>query len=167
MAMSLNRVQLIGNLTRDPEARQIPGGTTVTTFGVATNYSWTDPSGQKKDKVEFHNIVAWRKLGEICAQYLRKGSKVFVEGRLQTREWQGEDGVKRNRVEIVLDNMIMLDRKSGGVSSEISASSSFSAAATSREHRSVEPSESSPEPSGVPIPSEVPVGEVPIDDLPF
>lgn len=160
MAMSLNRVQLIGNLTRDPEARQIPGGTNVTTFGVATNYSWTDPSGQKKDKAEFHNIVAWRKLGEICAQYLRKGSKVFVEGRLQTREWQGEDGVKRSRVEIVLDNMIMLDRRSD--SAGAGSSAGF------REHRSVEPSESSSESSGVPIPSEVPVGgEVPIDDLPF
>lgn len=113
MAMSLNRVQLIGNLTRDPEIRQIPGGQTVATLSIATNFSWTDQSGQKQDKAEFHNVVAWRKLAEICGQYLRKGSKIFVEGRLQTRDWEGEDGVKRYRTEIVADNMIMLDRKGG------------------------------------------------------
>ncbi len=111
MAMSLNRVQLIGNLTRDPEMKQIPGGQTVTSFGVATNLSWTDKDGNKQDKAEFHNIVAWRKLAEICGQYLKKGSKVFVEGRLQTRDWEAEDGSKRYRTEIVADNMIMLDRK--------------------------------------------------------
>lgn len=111
MAMSLNRVQLIGNLTRDPELRQIPGGQTVASFSIATNFTWTDQSGQRQDKSEFHNIVAWRKLADICGQYLRKGSKIFLEGRLQTREWEGEDGVKRYRTEIVADNMIMLDRK--------------------------------------------------------
>jgi len=131
MAMSLNRVQLIGNLTRDPEMKQIPGGQTVTTFGLATNFTWNDSSGQRQSKVEFHNIVAWRKLAEICGQYLRKGSKIFAEGRLQTRDWEGEDGVKRYRTEIVLDNMIMLDKKgdvvpmdggAGGVSSQQSES---------------------------------------------
>ena len=111
MAMSLNRVQLIGNLTRDPEMKQIPGGQVVTSFGIATNLTWTDQSGEKQNKVEFHNIVAWRKLAEICGQYLRKGSKVFIEGRLQTRDWEGEDGVKRYRTEIIAENMIMLDRK--------------------------------------------------------
>lgn len=111
MAMSLNRVQLIGNLTRDPELKQIPGGQSVASFGVATNFTWTDQSGNKQEKAEFHNIVAWRKLAEICGQYLKKGSKIFVEGRLQTRDWEGEDGVKRYRTEIVADNMIMLDRK--------------------------------------------------------
>lgn len=117
MAMSLNRVQLIGNLTRDPEVRQIPGGQSVASFSIATNFTWTDQSGQRQEKVEFHNLVAWRKLAEICGQYLKKGMKVFVEGRLQTRDWEGEDGQKRYRTEIVLDNMIMLDRKgesSGG-----------------------------------------------------
>lgn len=115
MAMSLNKVQLIGNLTRDPEVKQIPGGQTVATFGVATNLTWTDQSGNKQTKTEFHNIVAWRKLAEICGQYLRKGSKVYVEGRLQTRDWEAEDGTKRYRTEIVADNMIMLDRKGEGV----------------------------------------------------
>lgn len=109
--MSLNRVQLIGNLTKDPELRQIPGGQTVASFSIATNFSWTDQSGQRQEKAEYHNIVAWRKLADICGQYLRKGSKIFLEGRIQTREWEGEDGVKRYRTEIVAENMIMLDRK--------------------------------------------------------
>lgn len=117
MGMSLNRVQLIGNLTRDPEMRQIPGGQVVATFGVATNLTWTDQSGQKQSKVEFHNIVAWRRLAEICGQYLKKGSKIYVEGRLQTRDWEAEDGTKRYRTEIVADNMIMLDRKGDMVDS--------------------------------------------------
>lgn len=115
MAMSLNKVQLIGNLTRDPEMKQIPGGQVVTTFGIATNLTWKDQSGQQQSKTEFHNIVAWRKLAEICGQYLKKGSKCYVEGRLQTRDWEGEDGVKRYRTEIVADNMIMLDSKGGAM----------------------------------------------------
>ena len=127
MAMSLNRVQLIGNLTRDPEMKQIPGGQVVTSFGIATNLTWTDQSGEKQNKVEFHNIVAWRKLAEICGQYLRKGSKVFIEGRLQTRDWEGEDGVKRYRTEIIAENMIMLDRK--GDSSDRPAAGVMEAAA--------------------------------------
>lgn len=110
--MNLNKVMIIGNLTRDPETRSTPQGATVTTFTVATSLVWNDQSGQKQEKVEYHNIVAWRKLAEICAQYLKKGSKVYVEGRLQTRDWEGQDGVKRYRTEIVLENMIMLDRAS-------------------------------------------------------
>ncbi len=108
--MNLNRAMIIGNLTRDPEVRTTNTGKTVASFGVATNHSWTDASGQKQEKVEFHNIVAWGKLAEICGQYLAKGRKVYVEGRLQTREWEGQDGQKRNRTEIMAENMIMLDR---------------------------------------------------------
>jgi len=114
MAMSLNKVQLIGNLTRDPEMKQIPGGQVVASFGIATNFTWKDQSGEQKEKTEFHNIVVWRRLAEICGQYLKKGSKVYIEGRLQTRDWEGEDGTKRYRTEIVADNMIMLDRKGAG-----------------------------------------------------
>lgn len=117
MAMSLNRAQLIGNLTRDPEVRQTTGGKSVVNFSIATNSRWTDSSGQTQEKTEFHNIVVWGKLAEICAQYLKKGSKIFIEGRIQTREWQGEDGVKRYRTEIVAENMLMLDRKGEGPSS--------------------------------------------------
>lgn len=109
--MSLNRAQIIGNVTRDPELRQIPGGQTVASFSVATNFVWKDQSGQKQEKAEFHNVVVWRKLAEIVGQYVKKGTKVFVEGRMQTRDWEGEDGVKRYRTEIVAENVIILDRK--------------------------------------------------------
>jgi len=109
--MNLNKAMIIGNLTRDPEMRNTPSGAQVASFSVATSLVWTDQSGQKQQKSEFHNIVAWRKLAEICGQYLRKGAKVYVEGRLQTTEWSGQDGIKRYRTEIVLENMIMLDRQ--------------------------------------------------------
>lgn len=105
---------IIGNLTRDPEVRNTPSGATVASFGVATNFIWTDQSGQKQERAEFHNVVAWRRLAEICGQYLRKGSKVYIEGRMQTRDWTGQDGVKRYRTEIVAENMIMLDRAGAG-----------------------------------------------------
>jgi len=110
--MDLNKAMIIGNLTRDPELRTTPGGLQVTSFGIATNLNWTDQSGQKQEKVEFHNIVAWRKLAEIIGQYLKKGSKVYIEGRLQTRTWDDkETGKKMYRTEIIADNMIMLDKK--------------------------------------------------------
>lgn len=153
MAMSLNRVQLIGNLTRDPEMKQIPGGQVVTTLGIATNFTWKDQSGAQQSKTEFHNVVAWRKLAEICGQFLRKGSKVFIEGRLQTRDWEGEDGVKRYRTEIVADNMIMLGGKgdTGG---------SYGREATGLKRGSEESAaEEAPVSAGG--------DEVKIDDLPF
>jgi single-strand DNA-binding protein len=113
--MTLNKVMLIGNLTRDPESRTTAGGTSICTFGVATNRYWTNQqSGERQEEVEFHNVVAFGKLGEICVQYLGRGRKVYVEGRLKTREWEGQDGVKRNRTEVVAENMIMLDRAPGG-----------------------------------------------------
>lgn len=108
--MNLNKAMIIGNVTRDPEVRTTPAGQNVASFSVATNYVWTDQSGQKQEKAEFHNIVAWRKLADICAQYLKKGSKVYIEGRMQTRDWTGQDGIKRYRMEIIAENMIMLDR---------------------------------------------------------
>ena len=111
--MNLNKAMIIGNLTRDPEMRTTPSGANVASFSVATSLVWTDQGGQQQKKTEFHNIVAWRKLAEICGQYLRKGSKVYVEGRLQTTEWTGQDSVKRYRTEIVAENMIMLDRQGG------------------------------------------------------
>src|SRR5260221_10572140 len=112
MAKSLNKVQLIGNLTRDPELRYTPNGTAVCSFGIATNRSWTTESGEKKDEAEFHNIVSWNKLAELCSQFLSKGSKVFVEGRLATRTWTAQDGAQKNRTEIVISDMILLgDRK--------------------------------------------------------
>lgn len=109
MARSLNRVQLIGNLTRDPELRYTPNGTAVCSFGLATNRSWKTDAGEKHDEAEFHNIVAWNKLAELCSQFLVKGRKVFVEGRLATRTWTGQDGAQRNKTEIVISDMILLD----------------------------------------------------------
>jgi len=110
-ARSLNKVQLIGNLTRDPELRYTPQGTAVCTFGLATNRSWVTEGGEKREETEFHRIVAWNKLAELCSQLLFKGRKVFVEGRLQTREWTGKDGTVRQTTEIVISDMIILDSK--------------------------------------------------------
>jgi len=111
MARSLNRVQLIGNLTRDPELRYTPNGNAVCTFGIATNRSWTTEAGEKREEVDFHRIVAWNKLGELCSQFLVKGRKVYVEGRLSTRNWTGQDGAQKTTTEVVIDDMILLDSK--------------------------------------------------------
>jgi len=121
--MDLNKAMIIGRLTRDPEVKTIPSGQSVASFGIATNLTWTDQQGQKQERVEFHNIVCWRKLAEICGQYLRKGKKVYIEGRLQTRQWEGQDGAKRSRTEIVADNMIMLDGAPGSPASGSSQAS--------------------------------------------
>lgn len=118
MARSLNRVQLIGNLTRDPELRYTPSGSAVCSFGIATNRSWTTDSGEKREEVDFHNIVAWRKLAELCSQFLTKGRKVYVEGRLSTRSWTGQDGQQKSRTEVVIDDMILLDNKQSGGASQ-------------------------------------------------
>lgn len=112
--MNLNRAQIIGNLTRDPESRSTPAGQTVCSFSIATTHAYKDASGQKVEKPEYHSIVAWGKLAEICTQFLGKGRKVYAEGRLQTREWTSQDGQKRTRTEIVAENVILLDRASGG-----------------------------------------------------
>ena len=112
--MDLNRATIIGRLTNDPESRTTPSGQTVTSFSIATNFRWTDANGQKQDKAEFHNIVAWRKLAETITTYLKKGSRIYLEGRLQTRSWDDQNGVKKFRTEIIADNMIMLDAKSDG-----------------------------------------------------
>lgn len=111
MARSLNKVILIGNLTRDPELRYTPQGTAVCTFGLATNRQWVTESGEKKEDAEFHRLVAWNKLAEICSQLLAKGRKVYVEGRLQTRSWTGQDGAQRTSTEIVVSDMIILDSR--------------------------------------------------------
>lgn len=108
---SLNKVMLIGNLTRDPELRYTPQGTAVCSFGLATNRQWTTDTGEKREDAEFHRIVAWSKLAELCAQLLTKGRKVYVEGRLQTRSWQAQDGTQRTSTEIVISDMVILDSR--------------------------------------------------------
>ena len=107
--MDLNKVSLIGNLTSDPESRSLPSGQNLALFSLATNYSWRDAqSKDKKTRADFHRIVAWGHLAEIINTYLKKGSKVFLEGRLQNRNWEGKDGKKRYATEIVASDLIML-----------------------------------------------------------
>jgi single-strand DNA-binding protein len=150
--MDLNKAMLIGNLTRDPEVRSTTNGQPVASFTVVTNYVWTDQAGQRQERAEFHNIVAWRRLADICRQYLHKGSKVYVDGRLQTRDWLAQDNTKRYRTELVADNLIMLDRAG-------SASGPFSAP-TPEQSNDGEPSlESLPD-----NPSEE---EIKIENIPF
>ena len=110
MSRSVNKVILVGNLTRDPEVRYTPQGNAVASFGVATNREWTI-NGEKKEVVDFHNVVAWNKLAELCGQLLAKGSKVYIEGRLQTRDWTTDDGTKRYKTEVVTDEMIVLSSR--------------------------------------------------------
>lgn len=110
---SLNKVMLIGNLTREPELKYTPQGTAVCTFGLATNREWTDSSGQKQEDAQFHRLVAWGKLGEICAEILHKGRKAYIQGRLQTRNWQTSEGQDRQTTEVVVDEMIALGAPRG------------------------------------------------------
>lgn len=118
--MNLNKAFILGRLTRDPELRQTPSGQSVTTFGIATNRVWNDKSGNKQESVEFHNVVLWGRQAEVANQYLRKGQLALVEGRLQTRTWEGQDGQKRKTTEIIGERMQMGPRPqaSGGFSQE-------------------------------------------------
>lgn len=111
--MYLNKVILIGNLTQDPELKSLPSGSSVTSFGLATNRTWTDQNGQKQESVEYHNVVAYGKQADIISQYLQKGSLMSIEGRLQTRSWDGQDGQKRYKTEVVIENFQMGPRGSG------------------------------------------------------
>ncbi len=150
MAGSLNKAMIIGNLTRDPELRQTTTGKSVCTIGVATNQVWNDASGNKQEQVEFHNVVAWGKLAEICSQYLAKGRKVYFDGRLQTRDWEGKDGVRRYRTEIVAENMIMLDKAGASAGAGgVAPAPSFEPAAPANE------------------PAVNPDDEIKVEDIPF
>jgi single-strand DNA-binding protein len=112
MAKSLNKVMLIGNLGKDPELRYTTSGVAVATFSLATNESWKDQDGNLQERTEWHNIVAWKKLAEICGEWLKKGKKIYIEGRIQTRSYDDKNtGTKKYITEIVADNMIMLDYK--------------------------------------------------------
>ena len=152
--LSLNRAQLIGNLTRDPELRSTSGGQSVVNFSVATNRSYLDANKVRQEQTDFHNIVAWGKLAEICAQFLAKGRKVFVEGRLQTRDWEGQDGSKRRSTEIVAENVIILDK---GPRTGAPAGGFGQAASTPFGEGSIQTA----------APVSAPVEEVRVEDIPF
>jgi single-strand DNA-binding protein len=150
MAGSLNKAMIIGNLTRDPELRKTAGGQSVCSFSIATNRVYTDKAGNKKEEADYHNVVAWARLADVCGQYLTKGKKVYIDGRMQTRDWEGQDGVKKYRMEIVAENMIMLDR--GG-------------ATGSTGPRSMEGSDEAPIVADEP--SQTPDDEIKLEDIPF
>lgn len=164
--MNFNKAIIVGRVTVDPEARTTPGGQSVTSFGVATNRYWTNTNGEKQEKVEFHNVVAWGKLADICGQYVAKGMLILIEGRLETHSWDGQDGVKRFRTEIIAENMQMGPRaaQSGG-------------GAPAPAQQAPAPEESAPAP-GAPQPEVSPQNpsqgqnpeseeEIKIEDIPF
>jgi single-strand DNA-binding protein len=130
--MNLNKVQLIGRLTRDPEIRTTPSGQTVATIGIATNRTWNDKAGQKQEKTEFHNIVIWGRLAEIAGQYLTKGQEAYFEGRLETRSYTGKDGVERKTTDIVAENMQMGSRAQGSANRPAPAPMTMGAAPVGR-----------------------------------
>jgi single-strand DNA-binding protein len=115
---SLNKVMIIGNLGSEPEMRFTPSGNPVTSFSVATNRVFNSPEGERKEETEWFNVVAWSKLAETCNQFLTKGQKIYVEGRLHTRSWEGQDGQKHYRTEIIASQIIFLDKKAVGTGAE-------------------------------------------------
>lgn len=157
MARSLNKVQLIGNLTKDPELKYTPNGNAVCTFGLATNRSWTTDGGEKREETDFHRIVAWNKLAELCSQFLVKGRKIYVEGRLSNRSWTGQDGQQRSMTEVVIDDMILLDSKMPGAGGN---------AAVIQRPTAVHHSEEVEEPVAA-VTEAAPEGDVAPDDIPF
>jgi single-strand DNA-binding protein len=157
MASSLNKVMLIGNLTRDPEVRKTAGGQSVASFSIATNRSYTDKAGVKKEEADYHNIVAWGRLAEICGQYLQKGKKIYVDGRIQTRDWEGQDGVKKYRTEIVIENMIMLGGPGGARSGGAVSQAPEYVPSANAEEAPIVASE----------PSQTPDDEIKLEDIPF
>ena len=144
MSKSLNKVQLIGNLGKDPELKYTSAGVAVATFSIATSDSWKDQEGNTQERTEWHNIVAWRKLAEICGNFLSKGKLIFVDGRIRTQSWEDKEGNKRYTTEIVAANMQMLDSKGQGKGQEPAGSAG--------EDR---------------FPSEPNPGVIPEDDVPF
>lgn len=167
---SLNKVMLIGNLTRDPELRYTPSGAAVCTIGIATNRSYTASDGTKKEETEFHKVVAWNKLAELCSQLLKKGRKVYVEGRLSTRSWETPDGQNRSTTEVVIDDMRILDsRKEAGMDeyeAPVKAESAPAAEpAAVEESKSKVKAESSEDDKAKT--KKVEPEEVDLDDLPF
>jgi single-strand DNA-binding protein len=159
----LNRVTLIGNLTRDPEVRQTTTGQSVASFTIATNRSWVNPTGTKQDAVEYVDCVAWGKLGEIIGQILRKGGRVYAEGRLQTRSWEGQDGVKRYKTEVILSDFSSFDKVGSSSTEGYNADSNF--ANSAKEDLNQDQEWTAPETAA---PAEAPLeDQIDINNIPF
>lgn len=157
--ISLNKVHLIGNITRDPELRTIPSGQSVTNFGVATNRRYKNAQGELVEDVQFHEVVAWGKLAEIINQIFRRGSKIYVEGRLQTRSWEAQDGSKRQRTEVVMESFIPLTPKTTSPEGVIAAAHTPEPAP--------EPAAGKSKPKATKKTAPAPEGEINLDEIPF
>ena len=154
---SLNKVLLLGNIGRDPEVRYTASGKAVATFTLATSQRWRDQDGNDQERTEWHRIVAWGRLGEICGEYLSKGKQIFIEGRIQSREWEDQDGNKRTTVEVIANDMIMLGGGSYSSNRDVDETTSKP---SSRQPRSQAESHKRPDDSrSYPPPPE--------DDIPF
>ncbi len=152
---SLNRATILGNLTRDPELKQLAGGTSVCKFAVATNRRWRDKDGNNKEDTQYHEVVIWGKQGELASQFLSKGKKVYIEGRLSENSWEGTDGVKRSRTEIIAENFIPLAPKEGAGSFDIAAA----VAGDDEPKKDTKKKEAKAD--------EAPANEINLDDIPF
>jgi single-strand DNA-binding protein len=160
--MNVNKVILVGRLTRDPEVRNTNSGQTVTSISMATNRFWKDKSGQKQDQTEFHNVILWGRLGEIAGQYLTKGAETFIEGRLQTRKYTAKDGTERRVTEIVAENMQLGSRAQGGSPNSNAGFKPYTKPAT--------PNQNAPQTKEEEIPTinlDEEQDEVRIEDVPF
>lgn len=154
MAWSINKAFILGNVTKDPEMRYTPNGQGVTSFGVATNRRWKDATGATQEETQFHDVVAWGKLAEAVTQILKKGNKVAVIGRIQSRSWDAPDGSKRSKTEIVMEDFVPLTPKTGGAG----ADADFG---TESQEQSAEPKAAAAKPTP---PAE---DEINLDDIPF
>jgi single-strand DNA-binding protein len=157
MAGSVNKVILIGRLGKDPELKYTPSGAAVAKFSIATDETFKDKTGEQQKRTEWHNIVAWNKLAEICGEYLTKGKQVYIEGRIQSRQWEDQSGNKRTAYEIVAQQMTMLGSKSDSDRSSMSDTRSAAASAGST-------AEQSPQPEA---PQQPPASEITDEDIPF
>jgi len=166
--MYLNKALIIGNLTRDPEMRALPSGIQVTSFSVATNRVWKDKNGAKQEAADYHNVVVFGRQAETAAQYLKRGSSVLVEGRMQTRSWDGKDGEKKYRTEIVADRVQFGARPAGATSAGQAPSSQGTAPASPSASGASKSKASAPKDDMPPLESiEYPEEEVNVEDIPF
>lgn len=156
---SLNRATIIGNITRDPEMRTTPNGQNVTSFSVATNRRWKSPTGEFQESTDYHDVVAWGKTAEFIANFMKKGNKIYIDGRLQTRSWETPDGVKQRRTEIVLENFVPLTPKGGSDNSSFDSMDDLSGSASDQADQSAPAPKKPAKPAAE--------DEINLEDIPF